>query len=82
MSPIFKRNFKENYILQILSSIPPDSLLTAIITIQLCQSHLPTHFRNETDAERFVHIIPNRKVSSIQSRKAASQFMPIIPVYV
>ena len=24
-----------------------------IITIQLCQSHLPTHFRNETDAERY-----------------------------
>ena len=53
-----------------------------IITIQLSQSHLSTHFRNETDAERFVHIIPNRKVSPIQSRKAASQLMPIIPVYI
>lgn len=47
-----------------------------IITIQLCQSHLPTHFRNETDAERFVHIIPNRKVSSIKAEKLQVSLCP------
>ena len=45
MSPIFKRNFKENYILQILSSIPKLEVGPVCTTID----HIP--YRHQFDSE-------------------------------